>query len=104
MRRPGQLIIVQRHQQTLYKTLRHANRGAAEVIFDRRQGERRRSGVYPAPSDARPTGAARYCRTSAPAGPICGISSFRDAVGRAGAPPSLSLEKAPGHPVAGPRR
>ena len=26
MRHPGQLIIVQRHQETLYKTLRHANR------------------------------------------------------------------------------
>ena len=46
MPRPGQLIIVQRHQQTLYKTLRHANRGAAEVIFDRRQGERRRPAAY----------------------------------------------------------
>jgi hypothetical protein len=44
MGNPGQLIVVQRHQETLYKTLRHANRGAAEVIFDRRQGERRRGG------------------------------------------------------------
>jgi hypothetical protein len=44
MGRPDQVIIVQRHQETLFKTLRHANRGAAEVIFDRRQGERRRSG------------------------------------------------------------
>jgi hypothetical protein len=44
MGRSDQLIIVQRHQETLYKTLRHANRGAAEVIFDRRQGERRRRG------------------------------------------------------------
>jgi hypothetical protein len=49
MPRPGQLIIVQRHQQTLYKTLRHANRGAAEVIFDRRQGERRRGQAYAGP-------------------------------------------------------
>jgi hypothetical protein len=47
MRRTGQLIIVQRHQETLYKTLRHANRGAAEVIFDRRQGERRRGAAPP---------------------------------------------------------
>ena len=53
MRHPGQLIIVQRHQQTLYKTLRHANRGAAEVIFDRRQGERRRPGAYAGPERRR---------------------------------------------------
>jgi hypothetical protein len=46
MRRPGQLIIVQRHQETLYKTLRHASRGAGEVIFDRRRGDRRRGGVH----------------------------------------------------------
>jgi hypothetical protein len=49
MRRSGQLIIVQRHQETLYKTLRHANRGAGEVIFDRRQGERRRGTAYAGP-------------------------------------------------------
>jgi hypothetical protein len=46
MRSPDQLIIVQRHQQALFKTLRHANRGAAEVIFDRRRGDRRRGGAY----------------------------------------------------------
>jgi hypothetical protein len=46
MRLPDQLIIVQRYQHALYKTLRQANRGRAEVLFDRRRGERRRGGVY----------------------------------------------------------
>lgn len=40
------LVIVQRHQSAVYKTLRHAYRGAAEVIFDRRRGERRIGGAY----------------------------------------------------------
>ncbi len=42
----GHLVIVQRYQPTVFKTLRHAYRGAAEVIFDRRHGERRVGGVY----------------------------------------------------------
>jgi hypothetical protein len=41
------LVIVQRYQPTVFKTLRHAYRGAADVIFDRRHGERRVGGVYP---------------------------------------------------------
>jgi hypothetical protein len=46
MRPPDELIIVQRHQHALYKTLRQATRGTAELLFDRRQRERRRGGVY----------------------------------------------------------
>jgi hypothetical protein len=46
MRAATQLIIVQRYQSAVYKTRRHAHLGTAEVIFDRRQGERRSRGAY----------------------------------------------------------
>jgi hypothetical protein len=46
MRAATQLIVVQRYQSAVYKTLRHAHLGTAEVIFDRRQRERRSRGAY----------------------------------------------------------
>ena len=46
MATPACLIIVQRYQPELYEKLRREHRGAAEVIFDRRVGERRRGRHY----------------------------------------------------------
>ena len=43
---PKHLVIVQRYQSAVYKTLRHAYRGGAEVIFDRRHAERRDGQLY----------------------------------------------------------
>ncbi len=40
------LVIVQRHQQRLYAKLRQRYADTAEVLFDRRKGERRRGGLY----------------------------------------------------------
>jgi hypothetical protein len=40
MATPACLIIVQRYHHELYEKLRRERRGAAEIIFDRRVGER----------------------------------------------------------------
>jgi hypothetical protein len=40
------LVIVQRHQQRLFAALRRRYAGTAEVLFDRRLGERRRGGRH----------------------------------------------------------
>ena len=46
MERSECLVIVQRHQHALYSKLQRTYRGSAEVVFDRRLGERRRGGPY----------------------------------------------------------
>jgi hypothetical protein len=40
------LIIVQRHQRSLFAALRRRYAGTAEVLFDRRRGERRQGGHH----------------------------------------------------------
>ena len=46
MERSECLVIVQRHQHDLYARLQRTYRGSAEVVFDRRVGERRRGGPF----------------------------------------------------------
>jgi hypothetical protein len=46
MATPACLIIVKRYHHDLYEKLRREHRGAVEVIFDRRVGERRRGRPY----------------------------------------------------------